>query len=128
LRNDQFARIEHLFPDRPDIVGAIAIREAYIGAVIGKFRNSVARFARTLWRLVQYRVRALSEQGLSASHGIKTLINHNTSPLPMSVNAGKSLKPRQKIENQIQNSASNTHHPEFKLLRNILLRKRKSRF
>ena len=58
LRDDQFARIEHLLPGRPGTVGRNSDlgNRLFVDAVIWKIPggNTVARFAGTFWRLVQY--------------------------------------------------------------------------
>ena len=57
LRDDQFARIEHLLPGRPGTVGRNSElgNRLFVEAVIWKFRgDAVARFARAFWRLVQH--------------------------------------------------------------------------
>ena len=57
LRDDQFARIEHLLPGRPGTVGRNSDlgNRLFVDAVISKLPggNTVARFATTFWRLVQ---------------------------------------------------------------------------
>ena len=56
LRDDQFARIEHLLPGRPGTVGRNSDlgNRLFVDAVIWKFRVGTPRFATTFWRLVQY--------------------------------------------------------------------------
>ena len=58
LRDDQFARIEHLLPGRPGTVGRNSElgNRLFVDAVIWKFRVgvAVARLAGTFWRLVQH--------------------------------------------------------------------------
>ena len=53
LRDDQFARIEHLLPGRAGTVGRNSDlgNRVFVDAVIWKFRgDTVARFAGTFWR------------------------------------------------------------------------------
>jgi hypothetical protein len=57
LRDDQFARIEHLLTGRPGTVGRSDLgNRLFVDAVIWKFRvgMTVTRFAGTFWRLEQY--------------------------------------------------------------------------
>jgi len=55
LRDDQFARIEHLLPGRPGTVGRNSESSFRRSRDLEVPRgDAVARFARTFWRLVQY--------------------------------------------------------------------------
>jgi transposase len=74
LRDDQFARIEHLLPGRPGTVGRNSDlgNRLFVDPVIWKFRMGTpwARFAGTFWRLVQHAQAFLSlgrERGLGES-------------------------------------------------------------